>query len=145
MGISKPHSASGFFFFFFLLKYPLFGLLEDGRLIVTEKVVVATYCWEFIDTPSDIDILSLHMRTLDTTTAPPVNKNGDERGVNSDRLWDCGCKPRGRLDLCVYQKKFSGLCMKTCFNFHNLPDISVHTFHQLLRMYYHSQFHRFYL
>lgn len=66
MGISKPHSASGFFFFFFLLKYPLFGLLEDGRLIVTEKVVVATYCWEFIDTPSDIDILSLHMRTPDT-------------------------------------------------------------------------------
>lgn len=29
-------------------------------------------------------------------------------------LWDCGCKPQGRLDLCVYQKKFSGPLQPNC-------------------------------
>lgn len=47
-------------FLLFLLKYPLFGLLEDSRLIVTEKAVVATCYWEFNDTPFDIYLIVTH-------------------------------------------------------------------------------------
>lgn len=75
-------------FLLVLLKYPLFGLLEDSRLIVTEKAVVATFYWKFNDTPFSTYILSSHM------WRPPQlilkTKNGDERGLNSDNLWDYG-------------------------------------------------------